>query len=145
MTQIGESVSLIVDTGGDKETCIFCESDHQDEAPAPAHNFGRDMSKLKREGRRETISLGRSPHYPDEEKPPLVEWPKDITRIGGYKAAAHHCVALKTASAHRISGELKEALVFFDTAIKIDPRNILALKGKEKTNNLINKKIVSDV
>ena len=43
------------------------------------------------------------------------------------------------------SGELKEAMVFFDTAIKIDPRNILALKGKEKTNNLINKNIVSDV
>ena len=43
------------------------------------------------------------------------------------------------------SGELKEALNFFDTAIKLDPGNSSALKGKEKTNNLINKKIVSDV
>ena len=43
------------------------------------------------------------------------------------------------------SGELKEALNFFDTAIKLDPGNSLALKGKEKTNNLINNKIASDV
>ena len=43
------------------------------------------------------------------------------------------------------SGELKEALNFFDTAIKLDPRNTSALKGKEKTNNLINKKLASDV
>lgn len=35
------------------------------------------------------------------------------------------------------SGELKEALNFFDTAVKIDPGNNLAIKGKEKTNNLI--------
>jgi len=109
MTQIGESVALIVDTGGDKETCIFCESDHQEDEAAPAHKFERSMYKLKREGRVETIALGRSPKYPDEAKPPLVEWSKDISTTGGYKAAAHHCVALKTASEHRISGELKEA------------------------------------
>ena len=43
------------------------------------------------------------------------------------------------------TGELKEALNFFDTAIKLDPKNSSALEGFEKTNNLINKKIASDV
>ena len=43
------------------------------------------------------------------------------------------------------SGELKGAMILFDTAIKLDPENSLALKGKERTNILINKKIASDV
>ena len=43
------------------------------------------------------------------------------------------------------TGELKEALSFFDTAIKLNPENALALEGYEKTTNLINTKIASDV
>jgi tetratricopeptide (TPR) repeat protein len=43
------------------------------------------------------------------------------------------------------TGELKEALSFFDTAIKLNPENALALEGHEKTSNLINTKIASDV
>jgi tetratricopeptide (TPR) repeat protein len=43
------------------------------------------------------------------------------------------------------SGELKEALNYFDTAIKLDPGNSLALKGYEKTNNILNNTIASDV
>jgi tetratricopeptide (TPR) repeat protein len=42
-------------------------------------------------------------------------------------------------------GELKDALNYFNTAIKLDPKNSLALKGYEKTHNLINKNIASDV
>ncbi|UCH66807.1 MAG: tetratricopeptide repeat protein [Ignavibacterium sp.] len=42
-------------------------------------------------------------------------------------------------------GELKDAINFFDTAIKLDPDNLLALKGYEKTHNLINKNNASDV
>jgi hypothetical protein len=109
VTQIGESVSVIIDIGADKEECIFCQKAHQDEKAASAHEFPRDMSKLKKEGRVETIASFRSARYPSESIPPLVEWSKDIGSTGGYKAAAHHCIALKTASQHRISGELHEA------------------------------------
>ena len=108
MTQLGESVAVSIGGGG-TEKCIFCGADHQDEKPADAHKFDRDMSKLKREGRDQTCELGRAGRYPTEDKPPLVEWSKDLGSTGGYKAAAHHCVALKTASEHRISGELNEA------------------------------------
>lgn len=108
MTQIGESVSVAIDSAGDKK-CIFCGKDHQDEEPAPKHEFPRNMNTLKKEGRKATIDLGRSARYPDEQKPPLVEWGKKITQTGGYKAAAHHCVALKSVSSHEISGELNNA------------------------------------
>lgn len=67
------------------------------------------MSKLKREGRSDTISAGRSGRYPSENLPPLVEWGSDIAETGGYKAAAHHCIALKSVSEHEISGELHQA------------------------------------
>jgi hypothetical protein len=109
MTQLGESVSVAIDTPENPEKCVFCAKDHQDEKPAPKHKFPRDMSKLKREGRSESIALGRGSRYPGEDVPPLVEWESDITRTGGYKAAAHHCIALKSASDHEISGELKQA------------------------------------
>jgi hypothetical protein len=109
MSQIGEPVAIAIIPAGSKKKCIFCEKDHQDEKPAPKHTFPRDMAKLKREGRSETIALGRSGRYPAEAKPPLKEWERDIETTGGYKAAAHHCIALKTASDHKISGELKTA------------------------------------
>jgi hypothetical protein len=94
--------------GGGTNKCIFCGKDHQEKKAAAKHNFPRDMSKLKREGRKFTIDEGRSGRYPGDDKPPLIEWGKDLKK-GGYKAAAHHCVALKTASDHKISGELKAA------------------------------------
>ena len=43
------------------------------------------------------------------------------------------------------SGKLNEALNFFNTAIKLDPKNKIALEGKGKTNDLLNKKLASDV
>jgi len=43
------------------------------------------------------------------------------------------------------TGELKKALNFFNTAVKLDPGNHSALKGKEKANNLIKNKLASDV
>ena len=43
------------------------------------------------------------------------------------------------------SGKLNEALNFYNTAIKLDPKNKLALKGKGKTNDLLNNKLASDV
>jgi hypothetical protein len=68
------------------------------------------MTKLKKEGREYTISHGdRANYYPAKTLPPLVDWQKDITKTGGYKAAAHHCIALKCISNHSISGELKDA------------------------------------
>jgi hypothetical protein len=108
MTQLLEGIAPPGAGGGDNK-CIFCERDHQEEEAAGPHTFPRNMDKLKREGRKETIALGRAGRYPSEEKPPLIEWSKSLKKSGGYKAAAHHCVALKTASAHKISGELKAA------------------------------------
>lgn len=109
MTQLLEpATGPGVDTKGDKK-CIFCGSAHQDQAPAGPHTFDRNMPKLKREGRQETIALGRASRYPAPDKPPLVDWPKDISEVGGYKAAAHHCIAFKSVSAHDLSGELNEA------------------------------------
>jgi tetratricopeptide (TPR) repeat protein len=43
------------------------------------------------------------------------------------------------------SGKLNEALNFFNTAIKLDPKNKMALEGKGKTNDLLNNKLASDV
>jgi hypothetical protein len=107
MTQIGESVSVI--PPGGKEKCVFCKKDHQHSEKAAKADFPRDMSKLKKEGRVYSIS-NYSSHYPGVNMPPLVEWAKkDVTKTGGYKAAAHHCIALKSVSQHEISGELKEA------------------------------------
>lgn len=106
MTQLGELVSVIPPDG--PEQCIFCGSAHQDEKPADAHTFNRDMSKLKRDGRT-FCKESRSAYYPGEAMAPLVEWEQDIGKTGGYKAAAHHCIALKCASKHKLSGELKEA------------------------------------
>lgn len=106
MTQIGESGTSAL-SGEGKQKCVFCDQDHQDEPKAPAHSFARDMPKLKSEGRQETIKLGRSGRYPADNWPPLVEWEREITN--GYKAAAHHCIALCSVNAHRISGELHQA------------------------------------
>ncbi|UCC71418.1 MAG: AHH domain-containing protein [Gemmatimonadota bacterium] len=105
MTQIGESVAII--PPGGKQKCVFCEEGHQQEKAAGPHTFNRDMSKLKKEGRAYTVSSEYIARYPSATMPPLVEWQRDIT--GGYKAAAHHCVALKTVSQHALSGELNEA------------------------------------
>ena len=43
------------------------------------------------------------------------------------------------------TGELHEALSYFDTAIKLDPENRLALEGKGKASELLKKRFVSDV
>ena len=43
------------------------------------------------------------------------------------------------------SGKLNEALNFYNTAIKLDPENKMALEGKGKTNDLLNNKLASDV
>ena len=106
MAQVGEKVSVIPPGGKDK--CAFCQKDHQKKKAAAKHTFPRDMSKLKSEGRTHSIA-NYSGRYPGAKVPPLTEWSKEITKTGGYKAAAHHCVALKEASAHRMSGELKAA------------------------------------
>lgn len=106
MTQIGETVAIIP-TGG-TEKCVFCQKNHQQEKAAVKHKFAREMEMLKKEGRAYSITHYSS-HYPGVNMPPLVMWQSDITLTGGYKAAAHHCIALKTASDHEISGELNEA------------------------------------
>jgi len=49
------------------------------------------------------------------------------------------------ADAYLKSGKLNEALIFYNSAIKLDPKNKRALEGKDKTNDLLNKKLVSDV
>lgn len=105
MAQIGENISIAIDTDG-VEKCVFCGKNHQDEQAASPTTFSRDMAKLKREGREYTIENYAS-FYPSVEAPPLVEWDKD--NIIGYKAAAHHCIALSSVSNHSISGELKKA------------------------------------
>jgi hypothetical protein len=106
MSQIGEGVSAILPDG--KEKCVFCDKEHQQDKAANSHTFQRNMDKLKKEGRSYTITSGRVSRYPSEDLPPLVEWEKNITKTGGYKAAAHHCIALKSVSKHEMSGELKE-------------------------------------
>ena len=103
MTQLGEGVAVAA-TGPEK--CVFCERTHQDQKPAPSHTFPRDMDKLKKEGRSQAEPLGRTSRYPSKDKPPLSGWESDIEKTGGYKAAAHHCIALKSVSGHMISGEL---------------------------------------
>lgn len=105
MTQIGEGVAVSIDSSGSKK-CIFCGEDHQDEEPESPTTFGRDMNMLKKEGRKYTIE-NYSAYYPGTDKPPLVEW--EQRSIYGYKAAAHHCIALCTLDNHPISGELKAA------------------------------------
>ncbi len=109
MTQLGEGVAIAVLPPGGKEDCVFCHQAHQEEKAAGPHEFARDMGMLKKQGRAHTLSTERVAKYPDPTLPPLVEWSSDITATGGYKAAAHHCIALKTASEHRLSGELHEA------------------------------------
>lgn len=106
MTQIGESIAII--PPGGKEKCCFCGKDHQEKKAAPKAEFARNMSMLKSQGREYSIA-NYSGAYPGIDKAPLVEWETDINKTGGYKAAAHHCIALKSASKHVISGELKAA------------------------------------
>ena len=53
---------------------------------------------------------------------------KDKITSGDYTFLAEACLK---------SGKLKEALGFYDTAIKMDPKNISAIKGKEYTNQLL--------
>ena len=60
---------------------------------------------------------------------------KDKITSGDYTFLAEACLK---------SGKLKEALGFYDTAIKIDPRNISAIKGKEYTNQLLTNNLASD-
>lgn len=106
MSQIGESVAVI--PPGGKEKCCFCGRDHQQKKAAAKADFPRNMNRLKSQGRAYSIA-NYSSRYPGEDKAPLVEWQADITKTGGYKAAAHHCIALKSVSQHEISGELKAA------------------------------------
>ena len=60
---------------------------------------------------------------------------KDITS-NDYSYIADACLK---------SGKLNEALKFYNSAIKLDPKNKMALEGKDKTNDLLNKKLASDV
>lgn len=60
---------------------------------------------------------------------------KDDITSGDYTNLAHACFK---------SGELDEALNYYITAVQLDPKNKLAMEGKEKTNNLLNN-MVSDV
>jgi len=55
---------------------------------------------------------------------------KETITSGDYAFLAEACMK---------SGKLREALNFYDTAIKMDPQNVSALKGKEYTNQLFNK------
>jgi len=109
MTQIGEAVAVII--AGGEEKCAFCGKDHQKEEAAEKTTFKRNMTTLKKEGRAYSIE-NYSVFYPSEKLPPLVEWDKEphksLTK-GGYKAAAHHSIALCSLDNHAISGELKEA------------------------------------
>lgn len=107
MTQVGESVAAI--PSGGEEKCVFCGKEHQQEEAEEKVSFDRDMKTLKDEGRAYTIQK-YSTYYPGTDIPPLVDWSgKDIEKVGGYKAAAHHCIALTSINQHKISGELKEA------------------------------------
>ncbi|HWV13823.1 MAG TPA: AHH domain-containing protein [Cellvibrio sp.] len=106
MSQIGESIAVI--PPGGKEKCCFCGKDHQQKKAAAKADFPRNMSMLKSQGRAYSIA-NYSGRYPGDNMAPLVEWQADITKTGGYKAAAHHCIALKSVSQHKISGELKAA------------------------------------
>jgi len=63
-----------------------------------------------------------------------IELKEKITS-GDYTFLAEACLK---------SGKLKEALGFYDTAIKMDPKNISAIKGKEFTNQLLSKNLASD-
>lgn len=112
MPQFGEgiAVAIINVKNEDKQECVFCEKKHQDEEAAKKHTFERNMSTLKSEGRRVTRTSSRIMRYPDADKPPLVDWKSDPKlKLGGYKAAAHHCIALETVSKHPMSGELHAA------------------------------------
>lgn len=60
---------------------------------------------------------------------------KEKTTSGDYEYLAEACLKL---------GKLKEALNLYDTAIKMDPKNFSAMKGKEYTNQLLTNKLVSD-
>ncbi|MGB5848181.1 MAG: tetratricopeptide repeat protein [Ignavibacteriaceae bacterium] len=64
-----------------------------------------------------------------------IDLKKDITS-NDYTYLADACLK---------SGKLNEALNFFNTAIRLDPKNKMALEGKGKTNDLLNKKLASDV
>lgn len=109
MTQITLGVAVALPEAAN-EKCVFCGKQHQDEKAAGTENFDRDMTKLKNEGRSTTIEKGnRLSKYPSATMAPLVKWEKDINKTEGYKAAAHHCIALKCVSGHKMSGELKAA------------------------------------
>jgi len=60
---------------------------------------------------------------------------KEKTTSGDYTFLAEACMK---------SGKLNEALDFYDTAIKMDPKNFSALKGKEHTNKLLTNNLASD-
>jgi len=64
-----------------------------------------------------------------------IELKKDITS-NDYIYLANACLK---------SGKLNEALNFFNAAIRLDPKNKTALEGKGITNDLLNKKLASDV
>ena len=62
-----------------------------------------------------------------------IDLKEEITS-GDYTNLAHACFK---------SGKLDEALNYYITAVQLDPKNKLAIEGKEKTKNLLNN-MVSD-
>jgi hypothetical protein len=112
LSQIGESVSIDIDTSKPKIECVFCGKKHQDEAAAEPYKFKKSMKTLKENGRKISQTIfSRLIAYPQQNIPPLVEWSSNsnLTSIGGYKAAAHHCIAFSKIDNHKISGELHKA------------------------------------
>jgi len=112
MTQVGEGIAVtLIAKVDDPEECIFCHKKHQDAKPEPPHNYAGDKNtkKLKEGGQKYAKTVEGDGLYPDPDRPPLTNWEKIIHKTGGYKAAAHHCLAVKILNKHEISGELKKA------------------------------------
>lgn len=110
MTQIALGVSIDIPSTDNPEECVFCGQKHQDEKPADPVDFLSSKSTKNLKSNGQAYILGNhSTYYHDSSKPPLVDWQKDILSTGGFKAAAHHCMATKVMHKHKISGELKQA------------------------------------
>lgn len=109
MTQLALGVAVVIQKIDNPKECIFCGKEHQDEAAEGPHPYlnSKSTANLKKNGQ-QYILANRSATYHDLTKPPLVNWQKDILATGGFKAAAHHCIATKVLHNHKISGELKK-------------------------------------
>ncbi len=60
---------------------------------------------------------------------------KEEISSNDYTFLAHACLK---------AGKLKEALDYYNTALKLDPENKSAIEGKEKTSSLLNNNMASD-